>query len=131
LWTLSSHIYTKLNRIKCFFFPATWTIRIYSVNNFHIYNTTCSVYFPCCISHGLVHIYPTSGSFCFLTFDVLFISPTHHLLQPQIWSFLCIFFLMSENIFILPSFFKNLYWICYNIASVLCFGFLATRHVGS
>ena len=26
--------------------------------------------------------------------------------------------------------FKNLYWICYNIASVLCFGFLALRHVG-
>ena len=79
----------------------------------------------------LVHIYPTRGSFCFLTFDVLFISPTHHLLQPQIWSFLCIyFFLMSENIFILPSFFKNLYWICYNIASVLCFGFLAMRACG-
>ena len=27
-------------------------------------------------------------------------------------------------------FFLNLYWICYN-ASVLCFGFLAARHVGS
>ena len=24
-----------------------------------------------------------------------------------------------------------LYWICYNIASVLCFGLLAQRHVGS
>ena len=24
----------------------------------------------------------------------------------------------------------SLYWICYNIASVLCFGFLALRHVG-
>ena len=23
------------------------------------------------------------------------------------------------------------YWICYSIASVLCFGFLATRYVGS
>ena len=28
-------------------------------------------------------------------------------------------------------FFFNLYWICFNIASVLHFGFLATRHVGS
>ena len=27
--------------------------------------------------------------------------------------------------------FKSLYWICYNIASVPCFGFLAVRHVGS
>ena len=27
--------------------------------------------------------------------------------------------------------FKSLYWIFYNTASVLCFGFLATRHVGS
>ena len=27
--------------------------------------------------------------------------------------------------------FKNLHWICYNIASVLCFGFLTRRHVGS
>ena len=26
---------------------------------------------------------------------------------------------------------KKLYWICYNIVSVLCFWFLATRHVGS
>ena len=26
---------------------------------------------------------------------------------------------------------KNLYWICYSIASLLCFGFLAARHVGS
>ena len=25
--------------------------------------------------------------------------------------------------------FKSLYWICYSIASVLCFGFLTTRHV--
>ena len=28
------------------------------------------------------------------------------------------------------SFLKSLYWICYNIASVLCVGFLAVRHVG-
>ena len=27
--------------------------------------------------------------------------------------------------------FKSLYWICDNIASVLCFGFLVMRHVGS
>ena len=27
--------------------------------------------------------------------------------------------------------FKSLYWICYNIASVLCFVSLAMRHVGS
>ena len=26
--------------------------------------------------------------------------------------------------------FLSLYWICYNIVSVLCFGFLALRHVG-
>ena len=38
-----------------------------------------------------------------------------------------------------PTFFKkrnvdhfsSLYWICYNIASVSCFGILAVRHVGS
>ena len=27
--------------------------------------------------------------------------------------------------------FKSLYWICYNIAPVLCFGFLVPGHVGS
>ena len=27
--------------------------------------------------------------------------------------------------------FKSLYWICYSIASVLCFGFFAPRHVWS
>ena len=26
--------------------------------------------------------------------------------------------------------FLSFYWICYNIASVLCFGFLTARHVG-
>ena len=51
-------------------------------------------------------------------------------------------FCLSEKIFISPSFFlrffffnvdhfKILYWICYNIASVVCFGFLALRHMGS
>ena len=30
-----------------------------------------------------------------------------------------------------PDHFESLYWICYNITSVLCFVFLATRHVGS
>ena len=29
------------------------------------------------------------------------------------------------------DFFKSLYWICYNIVSVLSFGFLAARQVGS
>ena len=29
------------------------------------------------------------------------------------------------------GYFKTLCWICHNIASVLCFGFLAARHVGS
>ena len=43
-----------------------------------------------------------------------------------------------SNIGIYDAFFKGFlcepflkYWICYNIASVLCFGFLAARHVGS
>ena len=29
------------------------------------------------------------------------------------------------------DYFKSLYWICYSIASVLCFGFLASRRVAS
>ena len=33
--------------------------------------------------------------------------------------------------FWMQAIFKNLFWICYNIASVLCFGFLASRHVRS
>ena len=33
--------------------------------------------------------------------------------------------------FWMKTIFKNLFWICYNIASVLCFGFLASRHVRS
>ena len=30
----------------------------------------------------------------------------------------------------IPQLFLSLYLICYNIASVLCFGVLAARHVG-
>ena len=35
------------------------------------------------------------------------------------------FFLMQTMLF------KSLYWICYNIVSVLCFGVLATRRMGA
>ena len=34
-------------------------------------------------------------------------------------------------VFLPLFFFLSLYWICYNIVSVFCFGFLAMRHVGS
>ena len=45
----------------------------------------------------------------------------------------CVFFLMNSiihftsflKIFFDVDHFKSLYWICYSIASVLCFGFLA------
>ena len=39
------------------------------------------------------------------------------------WFFLKIFFDVDH--------FKSLYWICYHIVSVLCFGCLIERHVGS
>ena len=32
-------------------------------------------------------------------------------------------------LFLMWTIFKSLYWVCYNIASVLCFSFLTTRHV--
>ena len=35
------------------------------------------------------------------------------------------------KIFMMWTIFKNLYWICYDIASDLCFAFLAVRRVGS
>ena len=38
---------------------------------------------------------------------------------------------IKKKLFFTVDHFKSLYWICYNIASVLCFGFLATRHVRS
>ena len=31
----------------------------------------------------------------------------------------------------MDHFSKSLYWVCYNIASALCFGFGAMRHMGS
>ena len=42
--------------------------------------------------------------------------------EQQFWFFFKIFFYVYHIL-------KSL-WICYNIASVLCFGFLAQRHVG-
>ena len=41
-----------------------------------------------------------------------------------------LFFFFKDFFFNLHHF-KSLYWICYNIASVLCFGLLAGRHGGS
>ena len=38
---------------------------------------------------------------------------------------------LSDLLFFFKDFFESLYWICYNIHSVLCFGFLAARQVGS
>ena len=38
---------------------------------------------------------------------------------------------IKKTIYIIFNFFfLSLYWVCYNIASVLCFGFLAISHVG-
>ena len=41
------------------------------------------------------------------------------------------YFSVFLKIFFNVDHFKSRYWICYNIASVVCFGFLALRHVGS
>ena len=35
------------------------------------------------------------------------------------------------KIFLNVDHLKTLYWICYNTASVLCFGVLAMKHVGT
>ena len=51
------------------------------------------------------------------------------------WGMLCtcnLFFLFLRSFsFFDVDYFKRLYWICYNIASFLGFGLLATRYVGS
>ena len=36
----------------------------------------------------------------------------------------------SLSLFLMWTIFKDFYWICYNIVSVLCFGFLTMRHGG-
>ena len=41
------------------------------------------------------------------------------------------FFFFYYSIFFDVDHFKTLYWIYFNVVSVLCFGFLAVRHVGS
>ena len=39
------------------------------------------------------------------------------------------FVFFFKDFFYMDQFFKSLYWVCYDIASVLCFGFLAVRRV--
>ena len=59
--------------------------------------------------------------------------PNFAVVNPQISA------VKSLHLFIKPVFFfffnvshfKSLYWICYNIVSVVCSGLLATRHMGS
>ena len=41
------------------------------------------------------------------------------------------FIFLSFFFFLMQTILKVLHWICYNIDSVLCFGLLAVRHVGS
>ena len=41
------------------------------------------------------------------------------------------FTLFFKDFFFDVDRFKSLYWICYNIATVLCFGFLTMRYAGS
>ena len=51
-----------------------------------------------------------------------------------IWLEISFFFFLRFLIFWCGPFLNHsirLHWICYNVASVLCFGFLAMRHVGS
>ena len=63
------------------------------------------------------------------------IEPQIHLYKGYHWNFLRLplgyflkdFFYVDFFFF----FFFSLYGICYNTASVLCFGFLVTRHIGS
>ena len=53
-----------------------------------------------------------------------------------IYAYMCIYmciYAYIQNYFIIyiHIIILNLYWIYYNVASVLCFGFLAKRHAGS
>ena len=54
---------------------------------------------------------------CFIFFSVHFFHP-----------FFSLYILSNWEVY---HIFCSLYWISYTIASVLCFGFMATRHVGS
>ena len=53
---------------------------------------------------------------------LIFFSFISHISFIKMFSFFKIFFWCGS--------FLSLYWICYNTASVLCFGFLVIRHVG-
>ena len=44
---------------------------------------------------------------------------------------MCQFILFFKHFFFSVEHFKSLYWICYNTASVLCFGFLNSKYMGS
>ena len=60
------------------------------------------------------------------------IEPQLHLYKGYYWNILRlpkrVFF---KRFFFNVDLFFSLYGICYNTASVLCFGFSATRHMGS
>ena len=57
-----------------------------------------------------------------------YIYSTHKLLK--MYTYYRILLLLFKRFFDVDHF-KILYCVCHNIASVLCFGVLATRHVGS
>ena len=69
---------------------------------------------------------------CFLVTPLSSSSEESWGLPSKVWIQLLIHpYIFLLYFFMICTIKKNLYWICYNIASVSCFGFLATRHVGS
>ena len=75
---------------------------------------------PSCWSIHLCRAPPPSTLTCLLPL-CLFVDTLQAIFSPVLFL----------RCFLNTDHFLSLYWICYNIASVFCFGFLVPRHVGS
>ena len=86
--------------------------------------------------HTAYHIKWKKNILCMYDTQILLFScPFHfnaHITPPGLTLDTCtktVFFSCLKFFFFNVDHFKNLYWVCYNIASISCFGFLATRHL--
>ena len=87
------------------------------------------------LSYYLIHPLPTVFKTQKLNTSSKFLEIAHLTSIRPIFSPVIIMIIINSHFFKktffdVDQFFLSLYWICYTIASVLCFAFLAARHVG-
>ena len=122
-WVSSSHRMAKVLELKLQHQPLQWIFRVDFLQDWLIWS-------PCCPMDSQESSSPPQFENINSSVLTLLYSPSLKLCN-MLSKFVVVFLPRSKHLLILCGQFLKSYWIYYNIASVLCFGFLALRHMGS